>query len=268
MALATDAGAVYIVAAELAAQVIAACNLGETKELARFKGRVLERSTFQHPFLNRSILGVLAQYVTADAGTGAVHTAPSHGADDFYTGQRYDLDLTCRVDAGGFIHADAATWPADTPAPYDNKKVWAANPLIIELLKEKGALLAQANITHSYPHCWRCHKPVIFRATEQWFISLETPVKRADGTETSYRKLTIEEIDRWCGTRHGQGTHHEHDCYASRLVHQPPAHLGRADCRTDVHGLPEADHRCIAKQGDCRVVRERGRGGVAYDGCR
>jgi isoleucyl-tRNA synthetase len=196
VALATESGAVYIVAAELAAQVVAACNLGETKELARFKGRALERTTFQHPFLNRSILGVLAQYVTADAGTGAVHTAPSHGADDFYTGQRYDLDLTCRVDDGGFIHVDATTWPADAPAPYDNKKVWAANPLIIELLKEKGALLAQANITHSYPHCWRCHNPVIFRATEQWFVSLETPVKRADGTETSYRQLTIEEIDK------------------------------------------------------------------------
>ncbi len=185
---------VYIVAAALAPQVIAACNLGETKELARFKGRALERTQFQHPFLNRTILGVLAQYVTADAGTGAVHTAPSHGADDFYTGQRYDLDLTCRVDDAGVIHA--ADWPGDAPAPYDNKKVWAANPLIIELLKERGALLAQADIQHSYPHCWRCHKPVIFRATEQWFISLETPMKRADGSETTFRQLSIEEIDK------------------------------------------------------------------------
>ena len=77
----------YIVAAELAAQVAEACKLGPTKELARFKGAALDRVTFQHPFLERSILGVLATYVTADTGTGAVHTAPSHGADDFYTGQ-------------------------------------------------------------------------------------------------------------------------------------------------------------------------------------
>ena len=97
--------AVYIVAAELAAQV--GCRLqvwARTKELARFKGSVLDRVTFQHPFLERSILGVLATYVTADTGTGAVHTAPSHGADDFYTGQRYGLDPTCRVDAAGHIH--------------------------------------------------------------------------------------------------------------------------------------------------------------------
>jgi isoleucyl-tRNA synthetase len=190
---------VYIVAAELAAQVITACNLGETKELARFKGRTLDRTTYQHPFLNRSILGVLATYVTADAGTGAVHTAPSHGADDFYTGQRYGLDLTCNVDAAGVIHA--TDWPGNTPAPYDNKKVFAANPIIIEILKERGALMAQANLQHSYPHCWRCHHPVIFRATEQWFISLETPMKRPSssdkaGTETTFRQLSIEEIDK------------------------------------------------------------------------
>ena len=81
-----------------------------TKELARFKGAVLDRVTFQHPFLDRSILGVLATYVTADTGTGAVHTAPSHGADDFYTGQRYGLDPTSRVDAGGHIHFDPDSW--------------------------------------------------------------------------------------------------------------------------------------------------------------
>ena len=77
---------------------------------------MLDRVTFQHPFLERSILGVLATYVTADTGTGAVHTAPSHGADDFYTGQRYGLDPTCRVDAGGHIHVDPAAWPLATAA--------------------------------------------------------------------------------------------------------------------------------------------------------
>ena len=190
------AGPVYIVAAELAASVIAACDLGETTELARFKGRKLERTTFQHPFLDRSILGVLATYVTADTGTGAVHTAPSHGADDFYTGQKYGLDATTRVDAGGRIHVDPAAWNLASPPPFEGKTIWQANPIIVAMLEENRALLAASDLQHSYPHCWRCHHPVIFRATEQWFIDMEHPVKRADGTETSFRQLTIEEIDK------------------------------------------------------------------------
>ena len=189
-------GPVYIVAAELAPSVVAACNLGEAKELARFKGSLLDRTTFQHPFLDRSILGVLATYVTADQGTGAVHTAPSHGADDFYTGQRYGLDPTCRVDASGRIHVDPEAWHHQAPPAFDGKKVWAANPIIIAMLEESGTLLASSDLHHSYPHCWRCHHPVIFRATEQWFIGLETPVERADGSKTTYRQLAIEEIDK------------------------------------------------------------------------
>jgi isoleucyl-tRNA synthetase len=196
VALAAEEGPVYIVAAELAPAVIAACKLGTTTELARFKGSALDRATFQHPFLERTILGVLATYVTADQGTGAVHTAPSHGADDFYTGQRYDLDQTCRVDASGHLHVDPAAWPHASLPPFEGKKVWAANPIVIAMLEECRALLAVSDLEHSYPHCWRCHHPVIFRATEQWFISLETPMKRADGSETTYRQLAIEEIDK------------------------------------------------------------------------
>src|SRR6185503_703874 len=187
---------VYIVAAELAKQVAEACQLGNTTEVARFKGAKLDRVTFQHPFLERSILGVLATYVTADTGTGAVHTAPSHGADDFYTGQRYDLDQTCRVDASGHLHVDPEAWPLAALPPFEGMKVWAANPIIVAMLEESRALLAASDLEHSYPHCWRCHNPVIFRATEQWFIGLETPVKRADGSETTYRQLAIEEIDK------------------------------------------------------------------------
>ncbi len=185
---------VYVVASELAASVATACNLGEPIVLARFPGSRLDRATFQHPFLDRSILGVNADYVTADQGTGAVHTAPSHGADDFYTGVRYGLDATTRVDNAGVIHLDTSAWHEATPPAFDGKKVFAANPLIIELLKEKGALLGFRELEHSYPHCWRCHNPVIFRATEQWFIGLETPVLRPDGTETTFRQLTIEQI--------------------------------------------------------------------------
>jgi isoleucyl-tRNA synthetase len=187
---------VYIVAAELAHSAEVACNLGSTAQLARFKGSVLDRVTFQHPFLDREVLGVLATYVTADTGTGAVHTAPSHGADDFYTGQRYGLDPTCRVDASGHIHVDESAWNHAAPPPFEGKKVWAANPIIVAMLEESGALLAVADLNHSYPHCWRCHKPVIFRATEQWFIGLETQVEREDGSKTTFRQLSIEEIDK------------------------------------------------------------------------
>ena len=185
---------VYIVASELAASVATACNLSEPLVLARFPGSRLDRATFQHPFLDRSILGVNADYVTADQGTGAVHTAPSHGADDFYTGVRYGLDATTRVDNAGVIHLDTSAWHEANPPAFDGKKVFTANPLIIELLKEKGALLGFRELEHSYPHCWRCHNPVIFRATEQWFIGLETPVLRPDSTETTFRQLTIEQI--------------------------------------------------------------------------
>ncbi|MGD0683045.1 MAG: class I tRNA ligase family protein, partial [Terracidiphilus sp.] len=187
---------VFIVAAELAASVVAACELGSTTELARFKGSVMERATFKHPFLERSILGVLATYVTADTGTGAVHTAPSHGAEDFYTGLSYGLDQACRVDASGRIHVDPEAWPLASPPPFEGMKVWAANPVIVAMLEERGALLASSDLEHSYPHCWRCHHPVIFRATEQWFISLETPVKDTKGETKTFRQQAIEEIDK------------------------------------------------------------------------
>jgi len=187
---------VYIVAAELAESVAASCQLGKTTEWARFKGAVLDRIVFQHPFLERSVLGVLATYVTADQGTGAVHTAPAHGADDFTTGQHYGLDPTCRVDATGHLRVDPEAWPLAAPPAFEGKTVWAANPIILAMLEERSALLAASDLEHSYPHCWRCHKPVIYRATEQWFIGMETPVKRADGSETTFRQLALEEIDK------------------------------------------------------------------------
>ena len=196
VALQVEGGDVYIVAAELATSVIASCNLGNTEVIARIRGREFLRREFQHPFLDRSVRGVLADYVTADTGTGIVHTAPAHGADDFYTGQRYGLDPTCRVDATGHLHVDPAAWNQAAPPAFEGLKVWAANPVILAMLEERGALLANHDLEHSYPHCWRCHKPVIYRATEQWFIGMETPVKRADGSETTFRQLAIEEIDK------------------------------------------------------------------------
>ncbi|HEY4931981.1 MAG TPA: isoleucine--tRNA ligase [Terriglobales bacterium] len=154
-----------IVAKELAQQTIAKCTLGEPKEVALFPGAKLEYATFAHPFLDRSVLGVLGDYVTMDTGTGAVHTAPAHGADDFQTGVKYNIDLHCDVDEGGILRNGLPE--------YKGQQVFKANPLIVELLKTRGVLLGYEKIEHSYPHCWRCHNPIIFRATEQWFISME-----------------------------------------------------------------------------------------------
>jgi isoleucyl-tRNA synthetase len=194
VALATP-DATYIVAASLAEQVIAACNFTGAHEVARFPGTALDRATFAHPFLDRSVLGVNADYVTADQGTGAVHTAPAHGVDDFATGQLYDLPEVQYVDDSG-RQIGTERFGGGVPQPYEGLTVFKSNPVIVELLKEKGALLAVSGMEHSYPHCWRCHNPVITRATEQWFIGMETPVKRADGSETTLRQLAIEEIDK------------------------------------------------------------------------
>jgi len=161
-------GQVYIVASKLAAEVAAKCGLADPRALAHFPGRKLERLNFQHPFLERKILGVLADYVTMDTGTGVVHTAPSHGAEDFITGTKYGLDATSNVDEKGILRNGLPE--------YTGKRVWEANQPIIDLVKSRGALLHTEKTEHSYPHCWRCHNPVIFRATEQWFISMEAPM--------------------------------------------------------------------------------------------
>jgi isoleucyl-tRNA synthetase len=174
-------GEVYIVAAKLASEVIEKCQLTGARELARFPGRKLERVNFRHPFLDRSVLGVLADYVTIDTGTGVVHTAPSHGAEDFMTGLRYNLDATTRVDEAGIMREGLPE--------YDGKKVFEANAPIVELLRKRGVLLHTEPLEHSYPHCWRCHNPIIFRATEQWFISMETPMSAG-----TLRTRALEEI--------------------------------------------------------------------------
>jgi isoleucyl-tRNA synthetase len=174
-------GAVYLVGARLADAVMEKTGLQSAREIARIPGRRLEHAPFRHPFLDREIIGVLADYVTMDTGTGVVHTAPAHGAEDFATGQKYGIDPTCNVDKAGIMRSGLPE--------YDGKRVFDANAPIIELLKSRGVLMHTAKMEHSYPHCWRCHNPVIFRATEQWFIGMETPMK--GGT---LRSRTLEEI--------------------------------------------------------------------------
>ena len=160
----TSAGKLLVAAERLGAVAeelkLEVARVGEPR-----KGREFEGMTFQHPFLDRQSPGVLADYVTLDQGTGIVHTAPGHGADDFRTGQKYGLEVHAPLDDSGRF--------TEGLAEYRGKQVFEANPLIIELLKSRGALLGAGKLQHSYPHCWRCQNPVIFRATEQWFVSLE-----------------------------------------------------------------------------------------------
>ncbi len=134
-------------------------------ELGRLKGADLEGVRFRHPWIDRDAKGVLGDYVTLDTGTGVVHTAPGHGWDDYLTGVRYGLDIYCPVDPAGRFTEEVEH--------FAGVKVFAANEKVIELLRSEGRLLQASRLTHSYPICWRCKSPLIFRATEQWFIALD-----------------------------------------------------------------------------------------------
>jgi isoleucyl-tRNA synthetase len=163
---------VYIVASDLLPVTAEKCGWSEYSVITTFPGAKVEHAVFRHPFLDRDSLGILGDHVTLEQGTGAVHTAPGHGNDDYVVGQRYKIATYCPVDAAGrYFRAEGAS--GDLPEVLIGKTVWEANPLVIEILKEHSALLGQELVDHSYPHCWRCHRPTIFRATEQWFIGME-----------------------------------------------------------------------------------------------
>jgi isoleucyl-tRNA synthetase len=154
-----------IVAEALAEQVAAATGRAFAGPVARIKGAALEGLRFAHPLYERPSVAVLGEYVTLEQGTGVVHTAPGHGADDFHTGVRYGLDIYAPVDAGGHFTADVGM--------FAGVRVFDANPQIEAALAERGRLWARETFEHSYPHCWRCHNPVIFLATAQWFIAMD-----------------------------------------------------------------------------------------------
>ena len=165
-------GAVYIVAEDLLEATTQNCKWEGTKVLARFHGDKLEKSIFRHPFLERDSIGILGDHVTLEQGTGAVHTAPGHGQEDYVVGMLYNLPVYCPVDgAGRFFEAEGV--PGGIPERLLGKTIWEGNPIVIEILKEHDALVGFQNIDHSYPHCWRCHNATIFRATEQWFIGMD-----------------------------------------------------------------------------------------------
>jgi isoleucyl-tRNA synthetase len=208
---------VYILASELLGLVAVKCELSATDEdgkpsmpkvLARFKGAKLDRLECRHAWLDRPSLLMLGEHVTlggeadaeteldvkdarektatSKAGTGCVHTAPGHGHDDFVLGKKYGLDIYCPVDNAGKFTPEVEH--------FAGLNVFEANPKIVEFMKERGVLLFSEGYDHRYPHCWRCKNPVIFRATPQWFISMDDAA--ADGQAgDSLRVMALREVD-------------------------------------------------------------------------
>jgi isoleucyl-tRNA synthetase len=176
-----------LIAAERVASLAKDIGVEATIVRGPWKGKELEGLQFAHPFLEGlRVPAVLAEYVTLDQGTGIVHTAPGHGAEDYQTGQRYKLETYAPLD-------DQGRYTEGLPE-YLGKTVFEANPIIVKLLRERGMLVGEAKLTHSYPHCWRCHNPVIFRATEQWFIKLDGKSKVAEGKPLTLRGLALEVV--------------------------------------------------------------------------
>ena len=158
-------GRAVVVAEGLAARVSQAVGRAFGSPVARVKGTQFEQLRFRHPLYTRDSLGVLGDYVTLEAGTGVVHTAPGHGTDDFNTGVKYGLEIYAPIGPGGHF--------LDTVELFGGERVFDANPHVEQALKERGRLWHRETFTHQYPHCWRCQNPVIFLATSQWFISME-----------------------------------------------------------------------------------------------
>lgn len=164
-ALATTPAGNFIVAEELLARAMNECGIGEYEVVARFTGKQLEGLVAHHPMYDRPAPLVLADYVTIVDGTGAVHTAPGHGLEDYETALRYDLPVISPLDDLGRYTNEAGEELAGLVADQANEEVKA-------ILRARGALIGETTIEHEYPHCWRCHEPVIYRATRQWFMDI------------------------------------------------------------------------------------------------
>jgi isoleucyl-tRNA synthetase len=166
----------------------------------------------QHPFLPRTSKVINTLFVTDDTGTGAVHIAPGHGADDYQAGREHGLDILSPVDAEGKFTAECGL------PDFVGKHVFSSNDGIIEILTAKGAILGNEKYVHQYPHCWRSKTPIIFRAVEQFFIKID-----------AIREKALSEIDKvtWLPASSRNRIHGTVE-WPARLVHQPPAHLGRA----------------------------------------
>jgi len=158
-------GEALIVAEDLLPAVASELEMAEPRVLKRMKGAELDNLKCQTPMSERESVVIMADFVSLEQGTGCVHIAPGHGYDDYQTGMKYGLDIVCPVDEAGRF--------TDEVPEYAGKSVFDANPAITESLKKKGTIIASGQMTHSYPQCWRCQSPLIFRAVEQWFFDVE-----------------------------------------------------------------------------------------------
>ncbi|MEY8418190.1 isoleucine--tRNA ligase [Oscillospiraceae bacterium 44-5] len=198
-----DNGEQYILAEALVEKVMKVGGVENYKILETHPGSFFENMEANHPFLDKTSRLVTAEYVTMDSGTGCVHTAPGFGADDYETCKRYKIEMVVPVDDRG-RHTDYA-------GKYAGMKTEESNPVILADMKESGALFASEDIVHSYPHCWRCKKPIIFRATPQWFCSVESfkdaavaaceDVRWVPGWGIDRMKSMIQERADWCISR-------------------------------------------------------------------
>ncbi len=170
-------GEVYLVATDLVRRFTTDCSLAPPRELAIVKGAELEGLNCRHPFVDRDSLIIMGDFVSIETGTGCVHTAPGHGADDYEAGLRYGLEAYAPVD-------DKGKFTAEVPE-YAGRFVFETDEDIVEMLGRKGALLARRDMHHSYPVCQRCKKPIVFRATSQWFVDID---------KTGIRKRALEII--------------------------------------------------------------------------
>ena len=196
-------GEMYIVAEALVEKVMAVGKIEHYSIVETHPGSFYENMLAQHPFLPKTSRLVLADYVTMDSGTGCVHTAPGFGADDYQTCRRYGMDMVVPVNDQG-RHTDYA-------GKYEGMLVEESNPVILNDMKEAGTLFASEEIVHSYPHCWRCKHPIIFRATPQWFCSVDSfkeeacaacdDVRWVPGWGIERMKSMIRERADWCISR-------------------------------------------------------------------
>ena len=172
-------GEVWILAEALLEQVMAQAGKTRYTVLAKFPGKQVEGLKCRHPFINRESVLILANYITLDTGTGCVHTAPGHGQEDYESGLEYNIPIYSPVDDQGRFTSEVQF--------FAGQFVFDANEAVIQKLAEVGALIHSETYTHQYPSCWRCKNPIIFRATEQWFISME---------KNGLRQKALEAIDR------------------------------------------------------------------------
>ena len=196
----------YIVADALCEKTMKDGGIESYEKVKTFKGRELELITARHPFLDRESVVLMADYVTMDSGTGCVHTAPGFGADDYQTCRKYNIDIIVPVDDRGYQTEDAGKFAG---MYYEE-----SNKAILEDMTESGALFASEVIEHEYPHCWRCKHPIIFRATPQWFCSVDA-YKEAAGKACE----DVEWIPAWGGERIAQMVRERADWCISRQRH-------------------------------------------------